>query len=103
MTKQKVDGVIEAVRYANDGRINDVRLYEKRGLIFADNILMNRDELLDQLKHGSCYYTGTRTEKMANHFDLHQQVKLINSSKREIITKGSVYGNNDLLEKVPLF
>ena len=50
MAGMKYDGVIEAARYAPDGRILMVRAYERRGATFSDRVLLDRNTLVEQLK-----------------------------------------------------
>lgn len=99
MSKQKIDGVIEAVRYFPDGNINLVRIYERRGVVFSDYILMGREKLMEHLKHGSRYYTGKRIKDMANKFDVIHHVKLAENS----VVTDNAQSTCDLLEDVPLF
>ena len=103
MSKQKIDGVIEAVRYFPDGNINLVRIYERRGVVFSDYILMDREKLMEHLKNGSCYYTGRRIKDMANKFDIDHHVKLARASERESIVTDNMQSAFDLLEDVSLF
>ena len=103
MSKQKIDGVIEAVRYLPGGNINLVRIYERQGVVFSDYILMDREKLIEHLKNGSCFYTGIRIKDMANKFDIDHQIKLIKSSERECIVTDNTKSTCDLLEDVPLF
>ena len=53
----KVDGVIEAVRYKG-GKIDLVRLYERRGPTYGDHVVMDRLTLLSRLKEGKRIMTG---------------------------------------------
>ena len=103
MSKQKIDGVIEAVRYFPDGNINLVRIYERRGVVFSDYILMDRERLMEHLKNGNSYYTGRRIKDMANQFDIDHHVKLTKSSEHESIVTDNKQSTCDLLEDVPLF
>ena len=60
MAKQ-IDGVIEAARYAPDGSIVMVRVYERRGATFSDYVLLDRKTLVEKLKKGKKFVTGQRT------------------------------------------
>ena len=73
MARKKIDGVIEAVRYTAEGKIDLVRVYKKRWLVFSDVVLVNRDELLEQLKSGCIYVTGQRKPYGGNLFDIGKQ------------------------------
>jgi hypothetical protein len=95
---KKFDGVIEAVRYAPDGKIALVRAYERRGAIFSDCVLINRAALVERLKKGEKFVTGQRQEFMASTFAIGAAVSLAG----EAVTTSSSAGH-DALENVPLF
>jgi hypothetical protein len=95
MAKLKFDGMIEAVRYAPDGKIELVRAYERRGSIFSDHILIDRAALVVRLKNGEKFITGQRKEFMGGTFETTKFVRL----DGDVITTGS--GNRDMLEEVP--
>ena len=96
MANPKFDGMIEAVRYAPDGKIELVRAYERRGSTFSDIILINRANLVDRLKKGQKFVTGSRTEFMGSTFKTGRSVKL----NGDAITTGSD-SSRDQLEEVP--
>ena len=98
---KKVDGVIEAVRY-KDGQIEVVRSYERRGAAFSDRLLLSRKELLDFLKKGRKFVTGTRKEYLAGTFEEGQAVQVITRDGKEFIaTRSDV--DRDNLEPAPVF
>lgn len=96
MAKMKFDGLIEAVRYAPDGKIELVRAYERRGATFSDSILIDRANLAARLKKGEKFVTGVRKEFLGSTFETNRVVQL----KGDAITTGSDT-NHDLLEEVP--
>ena len=96
MAKLKFDGLIEAVRYGSDGKIDLVRAYERRGATFSDIILISRANLVTRLKNGEKFVTGTRTEFQGSTFEQARIVKL----NGDVITTGSDT-NQDKLEAVP--
>lgn len=69
MEKMKFDGLIEAVRYAPDGKIELVRAYERRGATFSDIILIDRANLVTRLKNGQKFVTGVRKEFLGSTFE----------------------------------
>lgn len=99
MARNKIDGVIEAVRYLPDGRIDTVRLYESRGAIWSDHILLERTELVERLNKGKKFVTGQRTAGLGSSFDTGPAVRHENN----IISTGSQGGTRDLLTGVPIF
>jgi hypothetical protein len=98
---KKVDGVVEAVRY-RDGQIEVVRAYERRGAAFSDRLLLTRTELLDTLKKGRRFFTGTRTELLAGTFEVGQAVQVVTSGGKEFIATRAD-ANHDNLEPAPVF
>lgn len=96
MAKMKFDGVIEAVRYAPDGKIELVRAYERRGSTFSDIILINRANLVTRLKNGQKFVTGNRKEFLGSTFETTNTVRL----SGDVITTGSD-NSHDQLDEVP--
>ena len=96
MAKPNFDGLIEAVRYAPDGKIDLVRAYERRGAIFSDHILIDRADLVFRLKNGEKFVTGRRTKFLGSTFVATKAVRLDGN----VITTGSDT-SHDLLEEVP--
>lgn len=98
----KFDGVIEAVRYDAAGKILVARGYERRGATFSDHILFSRETLLERLKKGKKFITGTRKEFFASTFEAGKNVSLVKRDNTEWISTGKD-ATRDLLEDVPLF
>jgi hypothetical protein len=98
MAKSKFDGVIEAVRYTEDGKIDLVRAYERRGAAFSDRILLKRVQLVERLQKGEKFVTGERKEFLAGTFEIVKSVCL----NGDVISTGDG-ANHDLLEDVPIF
>jgi len=101
MTAKKYDGIIEAVRYKN-GQIVTVRAYERRGASFSDRVLIERKDLLERIKSGKKFLTGTRKEFWAGTFDEGKPVQLVSHDGKEFIAtrEGT---DHDELEQVPVF
>ena len=97
MANAKFDGLIEAVRYAPDGKIEMVRAYERRGSTFSDIILIHRDDLIARLKQGQKFVTGARKEYLGSTFTSAGSVRF----SEGVITTGSDT-THDNLEKVPV-
>lgn len=102
MAGLKYDGVIEAVRYAPDGNILKVRVYQRRGATFSDRVLLDRQALVDQLKKRKRYVVGHRKQLLASTFDTSKSLRLIGGKGREIISTNDV-AVHDLLEEAPVF
>jgi hypothetical protein len=100
MTKLKIDGLIDAVRYARDGKIEIVRLYQRRWSAFSDLTLMPRSQLIDLLKEKKRITTGVRKPLWGNEFIIHQRILLSSGDESFIFTEGQS-GDKDLLAEVP--
>jgi uncharacterized protein YjhX (UPF0386 family) len=98
---KKFDGVIEAVRYKN-GQILMVRAYERRGASFSDHLLINRRDLLDRLKNGKKFVTGSRKELLASTFESGRAVQVVSRDAKEFISTRDA-ADRDELEQVPVF
>ena len=100
---ENFDGVVEAVRYKKQGEIQMVRVYQRRGPTWSDHVLLERGELLSQLKSGKRYFTGRRIQNLGSEFELGSQIRLAGNGKGEHIVSGnSSLGGADMLEGVPL-
>jgi len=99
MSRSKIDGIIEAVRYAPDGNLSVARVYERYGLVWSERKLLQRKDLLDLIKSGKHFVTGTRKEYLGSRFDTRIPVDV---SGEHIVTGGQS-GSHDILSDVPLF
>lgn len=98
---KKFDGIVEAVRY-KDGQIVVVRAFERRGAAFSDRVLIERHELIGQLKKGKKFVTGRRKELLAGTFDLGKPVQIVSRDGKEIVATRE-NAEHDELEQVPVF
>ncbi len=101
MPQKKIDGVIEAVRY-QDGHIVYVRAYERRGATFSDRVLIERGELIEQLKRGKKFVIGQRKELWASTFETSKLVQVVKRNNEEIVSTRPE-ASHDELEGVPVF
>lgn len=102
MAKQKIDGVVEAVRYAPDGQIEWVRAYERRGAAFSDHVLITRSDFIARLKAGRRFLVGKRVIYLGGQFETSQPIELVTKNGSELITAGNAAAGHDLLEGVPV-
>jgi hypothetical protein len=102
MAKPKIDGVIEAARYAPDGQIQWVRAYLRRGPTYSDRVLLDRQALVEQLKSGKTFLAGERVEYMAGTFRLGKAIRLQQKNGQEVLVTEGEQGNRDQLEGVPI-
>lgn len=98
---KKMDGVIEAVRYRN-GQIVTVRAYERRGAAFSDRVLIERKDLLERIKNGKSFVTGSRREFLAGTFEQGKPVLLTSRDGKDFISTREG-ADHDELEQVPVF
>ena len=99
MARTKIDGVIEAVRYSPDDKISVVLTYQRRGAVWSDHLLLDRAELVEQLKNGKNYVTGTRKNYLGSVFKTGSAVSLVNG---HVVTGGQA-ALRDLLAGVSVF
>jgi hypothetical protein len=99
MTSRKVDGIIEAVRYSPDGKIEVVRAYERHGVVWSDRILLGRHDLSERLKQGKHFVVGERKLFLGSMFETGTDVHQVQDS---IVTNG-LTNAHDLLNGVPIF
>jgi hypothetical protein len=99
MARLKLDGVIEAVRYTQGGRIALVRAYERRGLVWSDHVLLERQVLSERLRQGKRFVVGERKNYLGSVFKTGLAVRQI---KENIVTEGQT-SERDLLNGVPVF
>lgn len=102
MARAKIDGVIEGVRYGRNNRIAWARVYERRGAVWSDVILMDRRELLRRLLAGKRFVLGRRKEYLAGTFELGQPVQALGPRGQEVITTRSRPGEGDRLDQAPV-
>jgi hypothetical protein len=99
MPRKRIDGVIEAVRYLQDGKIEFVRAYERRGAIWSDHILLQRAELVERLKKGRRFVTGQRKLYLGSSLETGKPVRYM----RDRISTDDEANTRDLLTGTPVF
>jgi len=85
MARAKVDGVIEAVRYTSGGKIDLVRVYQRHGVVWSDRLLLERKDLIEQLKKKKRYVIGERKVYLGSRFETGPAVRCVED---HIITDG---------------
>jgi hypothetical protein len=99
MARNKLDGVIEAVRYAPGGKIAFVRFYERHGVVWSDAVLLERKELSERLKLGKHIAVGQRRTYLGSVFETSTAVQ---QKEAYIVTEGQTAAG-DFLDGVPVF
>jgi len=102
MAKVNYDGVVEAVHFKPDGQLDWVRVYERRGAVFSDRILLNRDAFVRQLRAGKRYMVGERILNQGGKFIVSQPVRLFNQAGKQVIMVGTTQASKDELNGVPI-
>jgi hypothetical protein len=102
MVKINFDGVLEAVHFKADGQIDWVRVYERRGAIFSDRVMLNREMFVRQLKAGKRYMVGERIHSLGGKFNISQPVHLIQHDNKQMIVVGDDQTKLDELVGVPI-
>jgi len=100
---KKLDGIIEAVRYADDGKIESVRAFVLRGVAYSDRVILDRETLLARIKAGKRFAIGQRKEFLAGTFDLERTVKFSGEDGKEFLTTLDGTANRDKLEDALFF
>ena len=102
MAKNNFDGVVVGVRYAEDGQVDWVRVFERRGPIFSDRIHINRAALIEQLQSGKNFMAGERVLLEAGTFKVSDAVKLIEKNGKSVLVTGDHSADHDSLASVPI-
>jgi hypothetical protein len=100
---KRFDGVIEAVRYTPDGKVQLVRVFERFGPAFGDRILLDRQGLIERIKRGKKFVVGERIPGLAGTFEVGASVQLVESRGLPLIVAGAPADDRDTFEGVPLF
>lgn len=101
MASKKIDNIIEAVRYDADGKVTLVRIYERLGPAYSDRKLLNRSQLLEQLRARKTFVAGRRIEMMGTSFETGAEIRLVKTSAGEFIQSTAGSGDRDDLKGVP--
>ncbi len=103
MAKSKYDGILEAVRLSEDGQVQIARIFERRGPIFSDRFLVDRDDLIGRIKSGQKFLTGKRLYKMGSMFHTGDDIRVVSSKGNEVLVVGGGEAEKDTLQSVPRF
>jgi hypothetical protein len=102
MADKKYDGVIEAVHYRQDGQVDWVRGYLRRGSAWSDRVILKRAELIKQINSGKRMMAGQRVEFMAGTFNVSDPLKVTGPSGQEVLSTNSATTDHDQLEGIPV-
>jgi hypothetical protein len=93
---RKLDVVLVAARYSHTGVLEFAKGYERRGYVWSDVRVFDRETLLQKVKSGARIVTGDPV-KIPGNFDLNQVVRVEGQAGDEcLIADGSGSGKDDL-------
>lgn len=98
MADKKFDGVVEAVHYGPDGKVDWVRAYLRRGPAWSDRVIIRRQELIDEIKSGKNLVIGERIEFMGGTFDVSKSIQIQGSEGQEVLVTSNSSQDGDHLE-----
>ena len=101
MASKKIDSIVEAVRYAPDGKVALVRIYERLGSAYSDRKLLTREQLIDRLRAKKIFVGGRRIERMGTSFETGAEIRLVKSGALEYIQSAAGSGERDDLKGIP--
>jgi len=102
MAKPKYDGVVQAVRYDDQGQVLWVRAFLRRGQVWSDHIMLKRSALIEQIKSGKRIVVGERTPLLGATFETTDPVKVVKVNSHELLISGDTQAKTDSLAGVPL-
>ena len=101
MAKVDYDGVVQAVHYDNQGQVMWVRAFLRRGPIWSDYVMIDRDDLVDNIKSGVRCRTGERLQYLGGTFETSFPVELVKVNNHEVLVAGDGQAKTDSLVGVP--
>jgi len=101
---KKIDGVVNAAHFDEDGNVRWVRMYQRRGLVYTDQVIVPRKALIEQLEQGKQIVSGERIPRMGNVFDIDDDSRfhLVTKNGKVIITSGDAGNFHDQLGGIPV-
>ena len=97
MPRNTTSAVIDSVHYLPDGRIDFVRLYERRGAVWSDLILTGRNDLVKRIRKGKIT-TGSRKPYLGSEIITGTQIQY----EMDVFFTGEQRGKTDSLPGVPV-
>ena len=101
MARVDYDGVVQAVHYDNQGQIEWVRAFLRRGPIWSDFVQLDREDLVDKLNSGLRFRTGERIPYVGGTFETSLPVELVKLNNHAVIVAGDGQAKTDNLVGVP--
>jgi hypothetical protein len=99
---RKLDVVVVAVRYNGfHDRISTVRGFERRGFVWGDHVLLDREALIERVRANKRVVTGRRAA-LEGDFEVIAPVRLMTHDQKETLVAEGCKGEGDNLG-LPLF
>ena len=98
---RKLDVVVDSVRYDDDQMIQIVRAYERRGKVWGDLVLLDRNLLAARIEDKKEVVTGRQLD-IPGDFDVFHKVESHTSSGQTYLFAGEMNEDSDSLN-LPIF
>lgn len=72
---RKLDVVLVAARYGEDGKLKFAKGYERRGVVWTDVRIFDRESLIEKVRSGAKVVTGDPIE-MPGNYEPHGRVRV---------------------------
>jgi hypothetical protein len=96
-SRRKIDIVLVAVRYADDGRQMElVRGFERRGPVWSDLVLLDRSTLIELVGAGRRVVTG-REKELPGDFEVLAPVRIMERDGHVLVMAGAHSAGDDSL------
>jgi hypothetical protein len=93
---RKLDIVLVAARYTDDGTLEFAKGYERRGFVWTDIRLFDRETLIEKVRSGAQVYTGDPVQVPGN-YEPHQRVRIEGQDLRlYLVANGGGVEQDDL-------
>jgi hypothetical protein len=102
MAKSKFDGVVEAVHYTPEGQVAWVRAYLRRGQVFSDRVMMDRQTLIQHIKSGKRIMAGKRIPYMGASFEVSDSLRVTQKNDQDYLVIGNEQVDHDHLVGIPI-
>jgi hypothetical protein len=102
MARMDYDGVVEAARWDDRNHLKWVRAYLRRGPVWSDLTMLDREALVEQINAGKRFVVGRRIPQLAGSFEVYKPVNLVEKNGHQILVTGDLQVERDTLEGVPL-
>ncbi|MBN1267014.1 MAG: hypothetical protein JXA25_16095 [Anaerolineales bacterium] len=86
--KKKVDVILVAVKLSENGQMDFARGYLRRGPVWSDLVLLQREQLIERLQTGEKVYTGAETD-MVGDFEIHEQLQIETVNGKDLFIIGN--------------